>query len=224
MKKTASTNSSVRKLKKELATSEFRVSIFGSARLKMEAKEYKMIYSLAKMLGQRGIDIINGGGPGLMEAASKGHKSAGKKRKNSHVIGLNIKLPIEQKFNPDLDIKKTFTRFSGRLDAFMSLSNAFIVAPGGVGTLLEMLYAWQLMQVNQTCNVPIILLGDMWPGFVKWVEKEQLKRKLISERDLNLLFLAKNCKEAVKMIDTAYREFKSGNKNYCINYKKYKLY
>lgn len=210
-------------IEKELEEKKFRVTIFGSARTKIGNKEYKQIYTLAKMLGSKGIEVVTGGGPGIMEAASKGHK-AGRKDKKNHSIGLAIKLPKEQKINKSVDIVKKFKHFSDRLDNFMLLSNAVVVAEGGVGTLLEFLYTWQLVQTKEICNIPIILLGNMWPDLIKWFEKWPLKKKYFEKYDLNLLFLAENCKEAVKMIDNAYEEYKTGNKRFCLNYKKYKLY
>lgn len=208
---------------KELKKGDFRVTIFGSARIKKNDARYKQIRDLANMLGKRGIDIVTGGGPGLMMAANEGHKK-GRKNDKTHSIGLQIKLPHKQETSLNLDVLKTFKRFSSRLDNFMILSNAIVISHGGVGTLLEFFYSWQLMQVNQTCNVPIILLGSQWPSLIKWLEKGPLKNKLLSKKDMNLLFLAKDCKEAMKMIDMAYKEYKKGNKNYCLNYKKYKLY
>ncbi len=214
-----------RTIKEELKSKDFRVAIFGSARIRRRDPRYNQIKTLARMLGERGIDIVTGGGPGLMMAANEGHKAGSRKSKvKIHSIGLAIKLPKEQKTNKHLDIMKKFSRFSNRLDNFMLLSNVIVVAPGGVGTLLELFYAWQLIQVKQVCNIPIILLGKQWSSLIKWLEKYSLKNKFLEKRDLNLLFLAKNCNEAIKMIDTAYKEFKKGDKKYCLNYKKYKLY
>ncbi len=210
-------------LKKELEKKHFRVSIFGSAREKSSEDVYKEVYKLAKLLGEREIDLVTGGGPGLMEAAAKGHKD-GRKNNHAHSIGLGIKLPREQKINKYVDAAKEFHKFSSRLDDFMLLSNAVIVAPGGVGTLLEFLYTWQLVQVRQVCNIPIILLGDMWPDLIKWLEKWSLKKKFIDKEDLNLLFLARDYNEAIKMIDISHEMYKSGDKNYCLNYKKYKMF
>ena len=210
---------------KLLKEKHFHVTIFGSARIKKNDPTYKMVYKLSELLGEKGIDIVTGGGPGIMEAASFGHK-IGKKKSGlyTHSIGLGIKLPHEQKYNNAIDVSKTFNKFSKRLDNFMLLSNVVVVAPGGVGTLLELFYTWQLMQVKHTCNIPIILLGDMYEGLIHWLEKEPLKRKFFNKEDLNLLFHAENPEEAMKMIETAYKEFKAGNKNFCLNYRKYKLY
>lgn len=200
----------------------FRVAIFGSARINKNDQIYKQIYSLAKELSERGIDVVTGGGPGLMEAANAGHK-AGSKKSMAHSIGLGIKLPMEQEFNKSLDYEETFMRFTSRLDKFMLLSNAVIVAPGGVGTLLELFYTWQLVQVKHICHIPIILLGDDWPKLVKWLENGPLKKNYFSKDDLSLLFLAKDSKEAVKVIDKAYSEFKLGKKDFCMNYKEYRI-
>ena len=209
--------------KKRLELGKFRVTVFGSSRIQEGDQEYQDIYKLAKMIGNRGIDIISGGGPGIMKAASAGHK-AGSKRSGAKTIGLGIRLPHEQRANRYLDIEKKFNRFSARLDNFMALSNVIVVAPGGVGTTLELFYAWQLMQVKHVCNIPIILFGDQWKGIIKWLEKEPLKRGFLDRKDLNLLFLANNCGEAIKMIEKAYWEYNKGTKDFCLNFKKYKLY
>ena len=211
-----------KKLWKELKKHKFRVTIFGSSRMKKSDKEYKEVYKLAKMIGKRGIDLVTGGGPGIMKSASAGHR-AGTKKTKAGTIGLKIKLPHEQRTNPYITIKKEFTRFSERLDSFMLLSNAIVVAHGGVGTILELFYAWQLMQVKHICNIPIILLGEQWLGMIKWLKKEPLKRKFFQKQDLELLFMAKNSMEAIEIIEEAYDEFKKGTKNFCLNYKKYKL-
>jgi len=212
-------------LKKELEKKDFRVTIFGSARIKKNDVHYKEVRTLSRMLGEKGMDIVTGGGPGLMMAANEGHKIGRKKSgKKSHSIGLLINLPMRQKESKYLNVKKKFNRFSHRLDNFMNLSNIFVVATGGIGTILELFYTLQLIQVKQTCDVPIILLGDMWPDLIKWLEKWPLKNKMLEGQDLNSIFLAKNCDEAMKMIDRSFEEYKKGTKKYCLNYKRYKLY
>lgn len=198
----------------------FTVAIFGSARIKNDRPMYKKVYNLAKMLGERDMDVVTGGGPGLMEAANTGHK-LGSKKTNAHSIGLGIKLPKEQKFNSGVDEKETFMRFTNRLDNFMLLSNAVVVASGGVGTLLELFYTWQLVQVKHICNIPIILYGDMWPGLLEWLKKGPLKKKYFDELDYNMLFYAKTEKEAIELIDKAYEMFKNGGDDFCVNEKKY---
>ena len=105
----------------------------------------------------------------------------------------------------------------------MSLSNAVVVAPGGVGTLLELLYTWQLMQVEHICHIPIILVGRQWPPFLRWVEKYPLGSKYISKKDMTSLFVVKDYKEAMNIIDETYKKHQQGDKNFCLNYKKYKI-
>jgi uncharacterized protein (TIGR00730 family) len=198
----------------------FRVTIFGSARLKRNDRIYKQVYNLAKMLAKENIDIVTGGGPGLMDAASRGHYAGGKGN-NSHSIGLTIRLPKEQHDAYHLDIKEDFGKFSGRLDTFMKLSNVVVVAPGGVGTILEFFYTWQLVQVHQICEIPIILFGDMWPGLIDWVKKNPLKKKLLNPGDLNNILIVKNSNEVIKIVKHAKKTFESG-KHVCNNLSKYK--
>jgi len=205
----------------ELYEKHFRVAIFGSARISMDKPAYEEVYKLAHMLGAENIDIVTGGGPGIMEAACKGHND-GKSCDETHSIGLNIDIPKEQKPNRYLDVKKDFNRFSKRLDTFMVLSNAVVVAPGGVGTLLEYLYAWQLIQVKHICNIPIILLGDMWNDFMKWVEKYLLNKNFIDKKDIHHIFVAKDSYEAFRIIKRFYDGYVKGD-NICINFKKYKI-
>ena len=200
------------------------VTFFGSARFEEKDKWYEVARELAKMLVKADFAVVTGGGPGIMEAAAFGHKEGQKKANiKSHVIGLGIKLPHEQRFNKAVSVRARFERFSSRLDNFMLLSNIVIVAPGGVGTLLELFYTWQLMQVKHICHVPIILLGDMWKGLLYWLKKDPLKKGFFENRDYDLLFHAKSADEAIKVIDKAYEEYMKGNKDFCINYKEYKI-
>lgn len=202
----------------------FKVTIFGSARVENGA-EYDEVFKLGYGLGKIGIDLITGGGGGIMRAASEGHKLGGEENKKNavHTIGLGIRLPQEQKFNDAVEYKTMFERFSGRLDEFMLSSNAVVVAPGGLGTLLELFYTWQLVQVKHLCNIPIILMGDNYRGLLRWIAKEPLAKKYLDEADYQLVFLAKNHKQALKIIKEAHKSFKVGGKDFCINYEKYKL-
>ena len=194
---------------KKINKEYFRIAIFGSARTKRNDPNYKKVHNLAKEIAEEGLDIVTGGGPGLMDAASRGHHRG---RKNSKIadpysIGLTITLPHEQKDAFHLDIKKHFNRFSNRLDTFMDLSNLVIVTSGGIGTLLELMYSWQLLQVGQVQDVPIILLGSEWMGLLKWIKKEMLRKKFISKKDFDFIFIAKNNKEAMKLIKEFYGDF-----------------
>jgi len=200
----------------------FRIAIFGSARIKRGQQRYNLIYNLAKEIAKQGIDIVTGGGPGLMDAASRGHH-AGRKSKDIYAVGLTIHLPEEQKESYHLDVKKDFHKFSKRLDNFIHLSNVVVVAPGGVGTMLELMYVWQLVQVKYSCRIPIILFGSIWKDFIKWIKKGPLKNEFLDEEDLELLYLVKNRDEAMKLIKLSYKEYKKGSKNICLNIKKYRI-
>ncbi len=208
--------------KTKINKNHFRVAIFGSARLKRAHPTYKLVHRLARFIGEEGIDVVTGGGPGLMDAASRGHHQGQKKCKDSESIGLTIKLPREQRDGYHLDIKKEFDKFSGRLDTFMELSNVVVVAPGGIGTILEFFYTWQLIQVGHMRNIPIILLGDVWPGLIEWVKKKPLRKKLLSKEDVSMLYFAKNTSDAMKIITEARDMHTKKGKNFCLNYTEYR--
>ena len=127
-----------------LEQGSFRVVIFGSARIRPQDETYQMVYRIAHALAQRGIDIVTGGGPGLMEAANSAVLDVVERESRSY--GLPIDIPsLQEPANKHLDIKSSHRRFSSRLDEFMRLSNAVVVAPGGIGTMLEFMYVWQLL-------------------------------------------------------------------------------
>jgi uncharacterized protein (TIGR00730 family) len=201
---------------KELKRNEFRVTIFGSARIKKNSKIYKQVYDLGKEIGELGFDLVTGGGPGTMEAADQGHQE-GNKDSKAHTVGLAIILPKKQKINDAVEIKRKFNRFSERLDNFMLLSNVIIVCPGGVGTLLELLYTWQLLQVKQLSHIPVILLGNTWKGFIKWINDSPLESKFLNKKDIKLLHLTKNNKEAMDIVKKAHKLHLKGK--YKNNYK-----
>ena len=208
-------------LDQEFKEKHFRVAIFGSARIEKDDSVFNEVYSLTRLISEAGMDIVTGGGPGLMDAASAGHHF-GRKDKKAHSVGLRIKLPKEEFEASHLDIKKEFNLFSNRLESFMRLSQAVVVAPGGVGTMLELFYTWQLLQVKKITGVPIILFGDMWIDLVRWIKKWQLESKLISPEDLDLLFIAKNYREAFEIISEAHEHFLKGKDDFSTVYGKYK--
>lgn len=205
----------------ELKRDHFRVSIFGSARIKRGDPIYKNIKKLAFELGKRDIDVVTGGGPGLMEAANRGHR-LGSKNNESHSIGLNIRLPHEQKPNTSIDVLQGFNIFSNRLDNFMLLSDAVIVAPGGIGTALEFLYTWQLIQTKKICNIPIIFIGSMWDGLIEWFRNYPMKKKYLDKEDLEHIFVCKNNQEILKIIDKVKEKYGKDVK-ICRNHEKYSL-
>ena len=118
--------------------------------------------------------------------------------------------------------KEKFQKFSGRLDKFMLLSNAVVVSPGGVGTLLELMYTWQLVQVEHICHIPIILLGDMWHGLKDWIKNNPMKKRYLEKKDIDMLYVVKTPREAIEIIDQAYSKWKKGEKDFCLNYKLHK--
>lgn len=210
------------KMKNEIESGRFRVVIFGSARIKESDDMYQKVYNLAKKIGEAGHDIITGGGPGIMEAANKGHRDgtpAGDDQSKS--IGLNIRLPMEQHANPNLDIEENHDRFSTRLDEFMMLSNIVVVADGGIGTLLELFYTWQLTQVRHVCRMPIILMGEMWKGLIDWIKKEPLARGYLSPEDLDFIIHVDSCDEAYEVIDQTYQIHLEHGDKVCLNSKIY---
>ena len=189
----------------DMGTEFYRVSIFGSARIKPDTKEYKGVYTLAKELAENGADIVTGGGPGLMEAANAGVKEGSSSKSKS--FGIRIDLPFEATPNEHLDIKFYHKRFSSRLDEFMRISHAVVVTPGGIGTLLELLYTWQLIQVNHISSRPIILVGDMWNGFFDWIKSEPLKAQLLDKSDLDNIIIVKNVHEVTKLLKPEIKAF-----------------
>lgn len=204
---------------KELDPAHFKVTIFGSARIKPNNPRYKQVFQLAELIAAEGMDIVTGGGPGLMDAANKGHHK-GRKVKNIHFLGLRIKLPFEEK-KIHLDIHKDFYRFSKRLDSFMELSNVVVVADGGIGTLLELFYTWQLLQVKHICEMPVILIGKQWKGLLKWMKEEILNKRLMDKKDFSFIFIVKSNEEALELIKKFYSDSLKGG-HICKNFIKYK--
>jgi len=209
-------------LKQELQENDFRVVVFGSARLKEGDDAYGEIFRLGTAVGALGADIVTGGGPGLMEAANKGY-IAGRSsdEEDAHSIGIRIQLPFEEVVNKHVDIAAEHERFSSRLDMFMALSNIVVVAPGGVGTLLELAYTWQLVQVGHVCKIPIVLMGDMWDELIKWSKKYQLANGLVSAEDYDFIECVSDCDGAIKLVKKTYEAFEEGKFDECLNWEKY---
>ncbi|MBI5754302.1 LOG family protein [Candidatus Peregrinibacteria bacterium] len=203
----------------ELKRRDFRVTIFGSARIQPNDKIYKQVFNLAKDIGKHRFDIITGGGPGLMEAANAGHE-AGDKENRSDSIGLAIKLPKEQNDNKHLDLSRHFSKFSDRLDNFMALSSVAVVMPGGVGSCLEFFYTWQLVQVGHIHPIPIILVGDEWKNLIKWVKKYPLKKGYINNKEMECVHVVKDNRQAMRIIFKTHKEFIAGKEKANNNYLK----
>src|SRR5690242_3886439 len=143
----------------------YRVTIFGSARAKPGTFAYEETKRAAKGLAEMGCDIVTGGGPGLMQAANEGVESSG----HAKSMGIRVDLPFEQEVNPFVELAYEHRTFFTRLHHFVLASDAFIVAPGGIGTVLETMMIWQLLQVHHLEQTPLIMVGKMWPGLIAWV-------------------------------------------------------
>ena len=158
------------------------VSIFGSARFKPDHPYYEVSEHIARLLSDSGFAVVSGGGPGVMEAANKG-AFAGK----SPSVGLNIKLPHEQTGNPYQNIGITFKYFFARKVMFVKYASAYVVMPGGFGTLDETAEILTLIQTGKTKKIPVILFGsDFWAGLTDWFENTLVPEGTISAEDLNL--------------------------------------
>jgi uncharacterized protein (TIGR00730 family) len=193
---------------RELEESRFyRVCIFGSARIKPDSPVYQEVFTLARYLAWENIDILTGGGPGLMEAANKGAKlGQGEKKSKSLSFGISIELDFEPEPNSHLDVKRHHHRFSSRLDDFMRLSNAVIVTAGGIGTLLELFFTWQLLQVKHIEPRPVVLMDrGYWTGIIDWMKAFPLERGLMSAKDFNGVSIVDTPEEVVEIISAHYR-------------------
>lgn len=199
---------------------KFRVSVLGSARTKPEELIYQETYDFCSRLAQKKIGVVTGGGPGIMEAANRGHNE-GNASSLSQSIGLTIELPFESEGNMYLDRQEHFQRFSNRLDQFMKLSNVAVIMPGGIGTCLELFYTWQLIQVGHICHIPVILYGEMWKPLLEWVKTDLLAGEKISAKDLDLVCYAPDMATVEKIIDESYETFKIAGNDACINLRKY---
>jgi hypothetical protein len=177
------------------------ISFFGSSRLKPKDKYYKIATQTAYLLSKEGYAIITGGGPGLMEAANKGAKKAGGKS-----IGLNIQIPQEQKPNRYVDLLLEFHYFFCRKVMFLKYGKAFVILPGGYGTLDELFESLNLIQTHRVERFPVVLLGsEYWKGLIDWVKSKVLKKGCISPSDLNIFTIVDTPKEVVSAINNFYR-------------------
>jgi len=172
------------------------VTFFGSARSRPNSATYKMTEKLAQSLVKNGFNIVSGGGPGVMEAANKGAAKAGGKS-----VGLNIQLPKEQKPNEYANIRLNFKYFFIRKVMFVKYAVAYIIMPGGFGTLDELFEALTLIQTNRIKSFPVILMdSEYWKGLIDWMKLTMLKEKTISKSDLDIFHLTDDPEEAVAII------------------------
>jgi uncharacterized protein (TIGR00730 family) len=172
------------------------ISIFGSARVPPEGPYYILAERLARLLSDAGFAVVSGGGPGIMEAVNKG-AHAGK----SLSIGLNIQLPHEQKSNPYQDISQTFRHFFARKYMFVRMAAAYIVMPGGFGTLDELMEALTLIQTKKSPRIPLILVGsEFWAGMIDWFKDRLVGEEMISPEDMDLIQIIDDPEQIVKAI------------------------
>ncbi len=183
------------------------VSIFGSARTRAEDKYYQLAEEIAFKISRAGYGIITGGGPGIMEAGNKG-AYLGK----GVSVGLNIELPFEQQFNPYIDNDKNleFDYFFVRKVMFVKYAQAFVVMPGGFGTLDELFEAITLIQTKKIAKFPIILVGtEFWKGLIDWIQQVLLEKYAnISPEDMHLIKLVDTADEVVDILDTFYKKYR----------------
>jgi uncharacterized protein (TIGR00730 family) len=172
------------------------VSIFGSTRVKPGDEVYQKAEQIGQLLAENGFSVITGGGPGVMEAANKGASSRGGKS-----IGLNIELPFEQKPNPYANITLSFRYFFVRKVMFVKYAMAYIILPGGFGTMDELLESVTLIQTHKIKPFPVILVGSYyWKGLLGWIKEVVLKEGKISSTDLDILQLIDEPIEIIKAI------------------------
>jgi uncharacterized protein (TIGR00730 family) len=177
------------------------VTIFGSARTPHAHPDYARVREVAATLGGAGYAIITGGGPGLMEAANRGARDAG-----ALSIGCNIELPREQHLNPYVDIGLEFRHFFARKVMFVRYASAFVICPGGFGTLDELFEALTLIQTRTVRDFPVILLGAQeWDGLLAWLHDRVLADGRISQDDLSLLVRADGAAEVLELVQKGHR-------------------
>ncbi len=178
------------------------VTIFGSSRILPDDKYYKLGEEVAYLLAKEGYAIITGSGPGMMEAANKGARRA-----KGHSVGLNIQLPTQQKPNQYVDTLVEFSYFFVRKVMFVKYAKAFVILPGGYGTLDEFTEAINLIQTERISRFPVVLFGKKyWKGMLDWLKDMVLESGCISKEDLNIFVVADTPKEVVRIIKRFYKK------------------
>jgi uncharacterized protein (TIGR00730 family) len=173
------------------------VTVFGSARTKADHRWYKLARELGQMLAKQGYAVITGGGPGIMEAANRGCHEAG-----GLSVGCNIELPMEQGLNPYVDLGVEFRYFFARKVMFVKYADAFVILPGGYGTLDELFEALTLIQTKKVQNFPVILMGsEYWTGLLDWIRGTLVGEAAIAAEDVDLLRVTDDPAEACQIIN-----------------------
>jgi uncharacterized protein (TIGR00730 family) len=183
----------------------YRVTIFGSARLTPDHPIYSDVRRLAAELAAMGCDIVTGGGPGLMQAANEG-ESIGDRQHRTRSYGLRIDLAFEQATNPYVEHMYQHGTFFSRLHHFVHMSSAYVVVPGGIGTTLELMLVWQLLQVRKLHGTPLILVGTMWRGLVEWAKEKMTSTipLLADQKDVEIPQYVETIDQAIALIREDY--------------------
>ncbi|BBB68747.1 Cytokinin riboside 5'-monophosphate phosphoribohydrolase [Undibacterium sp. YM2] len=180
------------------------VTIFGSARTKPDHPDYVKCVDLSRRLSDEGFAVISGGGPGIMEAANKGAFEGA-----SPSVGLNIELPHEQRSNPWQNISLSFRHFFARKVAFVKYADAYVVFPGGFGTMDEVSEVLTLIQTGKTRHIPVILVGiSFWSGLLEWIKVQMVGNGMIEPGDMNLVQLID---EPANIVDAIYAFYEARN-------------
>jgi uncharacterized protein (TIGR00730 family) len=176
------------------------VTVFGSARTPREHPDYALAREVGACLGAAGYAVITGGGPGIMEAANRGAREAG-----ALSIGCNIELPREQRLNPYVDIGLRFRHFFARKVMFVRYASAFVICPGGYGTLDELFECLTLIQTQTIRHFPVILVGDgEWDGLLSWLRSRALSQRRIDADDLDVLHQVEHPSQVCAIVEEAY--------------------
>ena len=177
------------------------VSVFGGARVARDSETYRQAETVARLLAESGVAVITGGGPGAMEAASRGARMGG-----GRTVGLNIKLPSEQRPNRYVETVVNFDYFFVRKVMFVKYACAFVGLPGGYGTLDEMFECLTLKQTRKMKNFPVILFGtNFWSGLVDWLENRCLEDGMISRKDMKLFTVTDSPEEVARIVSQNWR-------------------
>ncbi|MBI5374488.1 MAG: TIGR00730 family Rossman fold protein [Candidatus Schekmanbacteria bacterium] len=178
------------------------VSVFGGARIKKGTKYYKLAVAVSEAISKTGFSVISGGGGGIMEACNLGAKKG-----NGKSIGLNIKLPFEQKPNKYSEVKMNFDYFFVRKVMFVKYATGYVIFPGGFGTLDEAFEALTLIQTGKISNFPVIFVGKKyWSGLIRWIKNNMIREGTISESDLDLIHMTDDPEEVVQIIGNYFYE------------------
>jgi uncharacterized protein (TIGR00730 family) len=192
----------------------YRVTVFGSARTDPNHWVYREVRRMSAALSAMGCDIITGGGPGLMQAANEGARDANAPERVQS-IGIRVELPFEQEVNPFVEQAFEHGTFFTRLHQFVLMSDAYVVAPGGIGTVLESMMIWQLLQVRHLRDTPLIFAGPMWHGLVQWATEHMLRPgfELAKPADVKIPQCVDDADGAIAIIEREHAKWLAAQRN-----------